>query len=122
MFDQLKNLKQIASLMGNASELRQKIEQVQQKLARKQVEAEAGAGAVRVAANGKMEIVSVHLDAAMLTTLSGEGAEADQQMIEELIAAATNAALAKARELIKQELSSAAGGMDIGGLDQLINS
>jgi len=117
MFDNLKNLK---SLLGNAAEIRQRVQAMQEELGRRHVEADAGAGAVRVVANGRMEIVSVHLDRPMLVTLTGEGADADQAMVEELIAAAVNAALAKARDLVKDEMSRAAGGMDIPGLDKLM--
>ena len=56
----------------------------------------------------------------MLASLAGEGDQADQQMIEELIAAATNAALNKARELIQQEMSSLTGGLNIPGLPGLV--
>ena len=116
MFD---NLKGMASMLGQAKELKQKMEQMQAELGRRTVEADAGAGAVRVVANGRLEIVSISLDRPMLASLAGEGAEADQQMIEELIVAATNAALAKARDLIQQEMSSLTGGLNIPGLSGL---
>lgn len=113
MFD---NLKGMASVLGQAKELKQKMDQLQAELGRRTVEGDAGAGAVRVVANGKLEIVSVRLDQPMLASLAGEGDEADQQMIEELLTAATNAALNKARELIQQEMSRLTGGMNIPGL------
>ena len=116
MFD---NLKGMASMLGQAKELKEKMEQLQSDLGRRMVEADAGAGAVRVVANGKLEIVSVRLDQPMLASLAGEGDQADQQMIEELITAATNAALNKARELIQQEMSNLTGGMNIPGLTGL---
>ncbi len=117
MFDNLKNM---ASLMGQAGELRQRMEQIQQDLANKTVEADAGAGAVRVVMNGRFEVLAVRLDPAMLTTLAGEGADADHRMIEELITAAVNAAHAKAQQMIKQEMAQLTGGMDLGGLEQML--
>ena len=57
MLDQLKNLKSLAGLMGNAQQFRDKFEQVQAELARKTVTADAGAGAVRVVARVRMHIV-----------------------------------------------------------------
>ena len=120
MFDQMKNMKQLAGLMGNMGQLKEKFEQVQAELAKKHVEADAGAGAVRVTANGKLEIIRVEVDPAMVASLAGEGAEADREMIEELIASATNAALKKAQELVKEEMSKAAGGMNLPGMDQLL--
>ncbi len=120
MFDQFKNLKNLAGLMGNAGEIRQRIEQMQEELARRHVEADAGAGAVRVVVNGRMEVISVHLDRPMIVALAGEGSDADQQMVEELIVSATNAALAKARELVQEEMARAAGGLNLPGLDKLM--
>ena len=123
MFENFKNL---AGLMGQAKEIRQKVERLQADLARQTVEADAGAGAVRVVANGKLQIVSVRLDRTLLLTLTStenEPEEADQQMVEDLIAAATNAALSKARDLIQQEMRKLTGGLDLGsipGLDKLL--
>lgn len=116
----LDNFKNLASLMGQANELKEKFEHLQAELAQMTVEADAGAGAVRVVANGKLEIVSVRFDASLLATLAGEGQEADQQMIEELIAAATNAALARAKELVQQQTSKITGGLNIPGLEKLM--
>ncbi len=119
----LGNLKNMAAALGQAKELKEKMGQLQADLARRTVEAESGAGAVRVVANGKLEIVSVHLDRPLIATLAGEGADADQQMIEDLIAAASNAALNKARELVAQEMSRLTGGLNLQGLpgmDQLM--
>lgn len=120
MFDQMKNLKNLAGMLGNAKELREKFEQIQAELARKTVEADAGAGAVRVVANGKLEIVRVELDRPLVIALAGEGAEADKEMVEELIAAATNAALVKAQQLVRDEMAQLTGGMNLPGMENLL--
>ncbi len=120
MFDQFKNM---ANLMSQAKEMRAKMEQAQQELARKTVEADAGAGAVRVTMNGKLEVLSVRIDQRMLATLAGEGANADLQMVEDLMAAAFNAALGKAQQLIQEEMGKVTGGLNLGaipGLDKLM--
>lgn len=117
MFENFKNL---ASLMSQAGQLKEKFADIQEQLAQKTVEADAGAGAVRVTMNGKFEVQRVELDRTMVRTLAGEGEQADQQMIEELIAAAVNAATAKVREMIQQEFSEMAGGLNLPGLDGLL--
>ena len=122
MFDQLKNMKNLAGLMGNAGELREKMEKLQEELSRLTAEADAGAGAVRVVVNGKMQVLSVTLDPAMVTALAGEGADADKQMIEELIVSATNEALNRAQELVKQEMSKLTGGLNLPGMDGLLGN
>ena len=120
MFDQLKNLKQLAGLMGNAGELREKMEKFQAELERLTTEADAGAGAVRVTVNGKLQVLSVSLDPTMISALTGEGTEADRAMIEELIVSATNEAMRRVQELVKQEMSKQMGGMDLPGLEGMM--
>ncbi len=122
MFDQMKNLKQLAGLLGNTSELRERFEQMQRELESKTVTADAGAGAVRVTANGKMRITAVELDPAMIAVLAGEGEQADREMIEQLVLSATNEALERAQELVRQELTQATGGLNLPGMDQLLGS
>ncbi len=113
MFDNLKNL---AGLMGQAKELRTKMEQLQNELAKMEVEGEAGAGAVRVRMNGKFEVLEVIIDRPMVATLAGAGTEADVQMVGELIAAAVNAAMQKAQALARDEMMRVTG---LGGLGAL---
>ena len=121
MFDQLKNLKNVAAMMGQMPQLRQKIEQLQAELAGRTVQADAGAGAVTVTANGKLEVVKVQLDPAMTTALIGQGDEQDREMIEELITAATNEALRRAQQLVHDEMAKMTGGLNLTGLDKLLD-
>ncbi|MEX0653048.1 MAG: YbaB/EbfC family nucleoid-associated protein [Phycisphaeraceae bacterium] len=120
MFDQMKNFKNLAGMLGNAGELREKFEKLQAELAEKRIDADAGAGAVRVTVNGKFEVVSLEIDRAMLTAIAGEGTDADKEMVEELILSATNAALQKAQQVVRDEFSRAAGGMNIPGIEGLL--
>lgn len=116
MFDNLKNL---AGLLGNMKEMRERFEKVQQELEKLVVEGDSGAGAVRVTVNGRLQVLSVRLDRPLLQTLAGSGDDADLQMVEDLVTAAMNAALTKAQEAARQHMMSAAGGLNIPGLDQL---
>lgn len=116
MFDQLKNMKDLAGLMGNLGNIKEKMEQAQAELATKTVEAESGAGAVRVTMNGKFEVIGIAIDPAMISTLAGSGTDADRQMVEELIASAMNAAVLKVQELLQDTLGEAAGGLNLPGI------
>jgi DNA-binding YbaB/EbfC family protein len=118
MFDNLKNL---AALMGNAGEMREKMERMQRELAEKTVEADAGAGAVTVIMNGRFEVLAVRFDKVMVQTLAGVGAEADQAMIEELIVSACAAAHAKVLQLIQAQTAELTGGLNLPGLDQFLS-
>jgi len=118
MFDQMKNLKQLASMLGNADQIKERMEQVQAELAKKTVDADAGAGAVRVTVNGKFEVVKFTLDPSMLAALTDETADAadNQALLEDLIAAAVNEAMRRAQEMVKQEMMSLAPGLNLPGL------
>ena len=120
MFDQMKMMKQLAGLMGNPAELKEKFEAMQAELAERTVEADAGAGAVRVTVNGRLEVVDVRLDPTMTAALVGEGADADRGMIEQLIVSATNSAMEKAQSMAKEQMAGLAGGLNLPGLDGLI--
>ncbi|MCC5827863.1 MAG: YbaB/EbfC family nucleoid-associated protein [Phycisphaeraceae bacterium] len=129
MFDQLKNIKGLMGLMGRTDELRQKYDEVQERLGRRTVEADAGAGAVRVIVNGKLELVRVELDQAMIQTLTRADGEAtveqeqdNRKMIEELIKSAVNEGLNRARALFQQELQSAASEMNLPGLEGMFQA
>ena len=77
MWDNLKNL---PDLMGQAKELKGRMEQLQDDLTRQTVEADAGAGAVRVTVNGKLEVISVRFDQLLLISLAGEGSDMDHSV------------------------------------------
>jgi DNA-binding YbaB/EbfC family protein len=119
MFDNLKNL---AGLMGQAREFKVKMEQVQKDLEKKVVEADAGAGAVRVVMNGKFEVLDIKIDRPMLVALAAEGekGDLDARMVEDLIAAAFNAAMEKAREVAEESLAEVTGGLDLGGFGKML--
>lgn len=122
MFDNLKNL---SSMMTQAREMKQRMEQMQADLATKTVEGESGAGAVRVVMNGRFEVLSVRMDRAMLASLfapaaNGQVAADDQRLVEDLVASAFNAAMRKAQELATEEMQRITGGLNLPGLDKLL--
>jgi DNA-binding YbaB/EbfC family protein len=121
MFDGLKNIKNLMGMLGQADEIKAKMEQFKEELAKKTVEAESGAGAVRVVVNGRFEVVNLELDQAMIASLAGpaEGSEADKAMVEELITSAINAGMEKAREMAEQEMMQMTSGMNLPGMDKL---
>ncbi len=122
MWDQMKQLKDLAGLMGQGSALQEKARQMHEQLAARHVEGEAGAGAVRVVVNGQMKVLDVILDPLMIRTLTGDGDDQDRDMIQTLIVAATNDALEKAQGLVREEMAAMAGGMNIPGLDKLLGN
>jgi nucleoid-associated protein EbfC len=96
-------------LMRQASRLQRKIEQRREELKEQIFEAEAGDGRVKATVNGGAEVVRLQIDPELF------GAE-DRGMVEDLLAAAVNAALTKARETVDAEIEKVSGGLKIPGV------
>jgi DNA-binding YbaB/EbfC family protein len=92
-----------------ANKLTEKIEARKQELANESIEAKAGDGRVTVVANGNMEIRSIKIDKALIDPN-------DTAMLEDLVTAAVNAALASSRQLQQRELAKISGGIKIPGI------
>lgn len=110
MFNQLG---QFADLMKNAGKIREGMEKAAEELGKLEVEGTAGGGSVVAKVSGKMEVLSVRIDPKLL-------ADNDAELLEDLVAAAVNQGLTKAREAAAQSFSSLAGGLPIPGLGNFL--
>ncbi len=101
----------LSSLLQQAQAMQEKFKQMQEEIAAKTVQAEAGGGMVRVVADGSMRVRTIRLEPALL-------AANDKAMLEDLIVAAINDALRRAQDLFTQEMGklSPFGGINIPGL------
>lgn len=107
MFDSLRGMAGMASLMKDLPRIKAKLEQVKSEMSVREVEASSGNGIVTAVANGKMRIVRMHIDHAALAALTHGEAGDDSELVAGLIVEATNAAMDKAQEMISQALSEA---------------
>lgn len=99
----------IGNMMKQAQKLQAKMLQMQAELADKTVEATAGGGMVKVVANGKQQILSIVIEKEVVDP-------EDVEMLQDLITAAVNDALAKSQEMVSSQMSKLTGGMNIPGL------
>ncbi len=99
----------IQYLMRQAKKLEKAIADAKEKLAEVAVEAESGGGLVKVAMNGKFEITRLAIDPKAL-----DGS--DKAMLEDLVVAAVNAAVEKARSTGDEHMAKATGGIKIPGI------
>ena len=102
-------MKGMANMMKQAQKLQSKMLQMQEELAQRTVEASAGGGMVKVVANGKQQIVSVQIEKEVVDP-------EDVEMLQDLVQAAVNDALARAQEMVNSEMSKLTGGLNIPGL------
>lgn len=112
MFDKLG---QLAGLMKNLPRIQEAMQNFQERVGQITAEGDAGAGMVRVRVNGHMEVLSCALSDEAL-------AGGDREMLEDLIKAAANQAIARVRLQVQEEsgkMASAFGlssGMNLPGL------
>ena len=92
------------NLMKQAQKMQKQMEENQKALEEKEFTAAAGGGAVEVTISGKKEVVKVKL--------SEEVVDPDDiEMLEDLIAAATNEALRQVEEAAASAMSKLTGGL-----------
>ena len=106
MFDGLKNLGNLGSLMAKAQQMQEQMKQLQEEMARKTVTADAGGGMVQATVNGRLELTGLKIDKSRLDAN-------DTEMLEDVIVAAVHAAQSKAAEMMKEELTKLTGGMGL---------
>jgi DNA-binding YbaB/EbfC family protein len=95
-------------MLKQAKKLQTQMQEMQEELGNKEVEASSGGGMVTAKVNGKKELVSLKIDP--------EVTKEDPDMIEDLVVAAVNEAMKRVDELIKEEMGKVTGGLPIPGL------
>jgi len=91
--------KELGTMMGllrNQGKIQEEIQKFQAQVGQLTADADAGGGLVTVKVNGRLEILTVRLSEEAMKLN-------DREMLEDLIAAATNAALSKIRKQLAEE-------------------
>jgi hypothetical protein len=99
----------MGDLLKQAQEMQGRIAKIQEELGQKTVEGSAGGGMVQVTVNGQFNLTTVKIEPSVINP-------AEKEMLEDLIAAAVNDAMRKAREMVSTEMSKITGGFKIPGL------
>ena len=110
----LKGLGNIASLMRQAQQLSGKMKDVNDSLKAQRATATTGAGMIEVEVNGLGEVLRVNIDPDLIQ-------RGDREMIEDLIPAAVNQAVAKSRQLHMEAMKTITSDLKVPGLDEAIS-
>jgi len=94
----------IAQMMQQAQRMQDNLKRVQDELAVLEVTGQSGGGMVSITITGKMETRRVNIDPSVL---------GDAEMLEDLVTAAFNDAVAKANEESAKRMSAATAGMPL---------
>jgi DNA-binding YbaB/EbfC family protein len=104
MFKELGQLASLMRQMPQLSKMKEEMESLQKRLDEIAAEGDAGGGMVKVRVNGKMEVTACSIS---------DEAMNDREMLEDLIRAAVNQAMSKARLQAAEETSKMAGNLGL---------
>ena len=95
-------------MLKQAQELQAKLLKTQEELGNATIEASSGGGAVTVVVTGQQEIKSIKISPEVVDPQ-------DVELLEDMILAALNEAMDKAKELAAKQLGALTGGLKIPG-------
>ncbi len=93
----MKGIPNMGNILKQAQQFQAKMTKLQEELGEKTVEASAGGGMVTVIVNGRQELVSITIDPEVVDP-------GDTEMLQDLILAAVNEGLARAKEMVNEEM------------------
>ena len=96
---------QLAGLMKQAQQMQDNMKKAQEELANTEVEGQAGAGLVKATITCKFKVKKVSIDPSLLTE--------DKDMLEDLVMAAMNDAVAKAEAATQAKMGSLTAGLNL---------
>jgi DNA-binding YbaB/EbfC family protein len=96
----------MGNIMKQAQQMQERMAKVQEEIANMEVTGEAGAGLVKVTMNGSHCVRRVHIDSSLLS-------EDENDLLEDLIAAACNDATRRIDEEQKKKMAEVGGGMNL---------
>lgn len=100
------NKGQLAGLMKQAQAMQDNLRKAQDELASVEVEGESGAGLVKVIMTCKHDVKRVSIDPSLLAD--------DKDLLEDLVAAAFNAAVRRAEEVTQEKMGKLTAGLPPG--------
>jgi DNA-binding YbaB/EbfC family protein len=102
----MKGMPNMGNILKQAQQFQDKVAKLQEELGDRTVEASAGGGMVTVVVNGKQEILSINIDPEVVDP-------EDLEMLQDLVLAAVNDGLARAKEMMNEEMGKLTSGLNI---------
>ena len=109
----MKGMPNMGQLMKQAQQIQTKMAKLQEDLGDRTVEASSGGGMVIVVANGRQEVLSIKIEQEVIDP-------DDAEMLQDLIMAAVNDALTRAKDMVNEEMGKLTKGMNIPGMAGLM--
>jgi DNA-binding YbaB/EbfC family protein len=96
----------MGNLLKQAQQFQTKMAKLQEELEDRTVEASAGGGMVSVVVNGRQELVSINIEPEVINS-------DDKEMLQDLVLAAVNDGLSKAKEMVNEEMGKLTRGLNL---------
>lgn len=110
--DEKPTMPDLGNLMNLAQKLQGDVVKMQEELAAMTCEASSGGGMVTATVNGQYELVAIQIEKDVVDPK-------DVGMLQDLVVAAVNQAMAKMRDTAKDQMSKITGGLNIPGLPNM---
>ena len=109
----MKRIPNMGNLMKQAQQFQSKMSKLQDELGDRIVEASAGGGMVTVEVNGRQELLSIAIDPEVIDP-------DDVEMLQDLILAAVNDGLSRAKEMVNEEMGKLTKGLNLPNIPGLM--
>ncbi len=109
----MKGLPNMGNLMKQAQQFQTRLAKLQEELEKRTVEASSGGGMVTAVVSGGQQILSVSIDPEVVDAN-------DIEMLQDLIIAAVNDGLTRAKEMVNEEMGKLTGGMNLPNIPGLM--
>jgi nucleoid-associated protein EbfC len=114
LFEGIKNLTNLGAMLKQAQQMGSRLQSLNEQLKSRRVTGTAGGGMVTVEVNGVGEVLRCSIDPSLFQ-------QQDREMVEELVPAAVNQAVAKSRELHAEAVKGMAGDLELPGLQDMLS-
>lgn len=95
----------LGNILKQAQKMQEELQKAQERLAQEEVVGDSGGGMVKVTMNGRHEVKRVEIDPSLMTD--------DKEMLEDLVAAAFNAAAKRVAERMQENMAGLTAGLPL---------
>jgi nucleoid-associated protein EbfC len=102
----VKGIPNMGQLLKQAQQFQAKMAKMQEEVGERTVEVSSGGGMVSVVVNGKQELISIRIDPEVID-------RNDPEMLQDLVMAAVNDGLTRAKNMVNEEMGKLTKGMNL---------
>ena len=109
----MKGVPNMGNILKQAQQFQSKMAKLQEELGDKTVEASSGGGMVTVIVNGRQEVLSIQIEPEVIDP-------DDSEMLQDLILAAVNDGLNRAKNMVNEEMGKLTKGLNLPNIPGLM--